>query len=197
MNQLIGHHGWYNAAFNVESVYSSNDYDIQATKAESIEVIKDRFSYFKNNPKEFIKYYIEKIGSTWLEPAFQTIWTSEPMEEVNDEIQEYYSSQKLIPSMLSGKVSNILIKYLDIVEIIIFGSSFIYIIWSFKNKILDYKNIILLISFLGGFFFHILWETKCIYALPFYFMLLPTAAAGLVKIFEFLERKLERKSRDV
>jgi hypothetical protein len=91
--------------------------------------------------------------------------------------------------MLSGKVSSVIYKYLDVLEITVFMCSFVYIIWSLKTKSLDYKNIILIISFLGGFLFHILWETKCIYALPFYFMLLPSASAGISKIFEFLENK--------
>jgi hypothetical protein len=193
--------GWYNADFNVESVYVSNSFDEEATKKESLQVIKDRLVYFKENPLEFAKYYIAKIGSTWFEPAFQTIWTSEAMEENNEKLEQYYSTQKLIPSMLSGKVSSVIYKYLDVLEITVFMCSFVYIIWSLKTKSLDYKNIILIISFLGGFLFHILWETKCIYALPFYFMLLPSASAGLLKIFEFLENKWEmktkRKSRDV
>jgi hypothetical protein len=187
--------GWYNNQFNVESVYIENSFDEEATKKESMKVIENRLLYFKDNPIEFFKYYIQKIGSTWFEPAFQTIWTSEAMEENNEEIEEYYSSQKLIPSILSGKISNIIIKYLDILEITVFASSFVYIVWSLKNKILNYKNIILLVSFLGGFFFHILWETKCIYALPFYFMLLPSSVAGLIKIFEFLENKFKIKKK--
>jgi len=168
--------GWYNAEFNVESVYSDNNFDIEKTKSQSLDVIKNRVKVFIENPKEFFEYYRNKISSTWLEPSFQVIWTSEAMEETTEEIEKYYNEQKLIPSMLTGKISKVFMKYFDILEISIFGLSALCILNALKNKEINYKNVILIIIFLGGFLFHILWETKCIYAFPFYYLLLPSAS---------------------
>ena len=185
--------GWYNAKFNVESVYIDNNYDSDSTNQESIDVIKNRLSFFIKNPKDMIIYYADKISSTWLEPSFQTIWFSNPAEEY-EVAKEHYESHKYIPSILTGDISNILIKYLDIYEIIIFGSSFIFIIINLKRKNINYYNIIFTLGFFGGFLFHILWETKCIYVIPFYYLLLPLSAGGLLEIFEFIDRLIyERK----
>lgn len=185
--------GWYNAEFNVESVYIENNYDSKSTNEESIDVIKNRALYFVKNPKDMIRFYADKIASTWLEPSFQTLWFSHPAEEY-ETVKEYFESQKYIKSFLTGDISKLIIRYLDIFEIVIFGSSFIFIIVNIKKKKIDYKNIIFSLVFLGGFLFHILWETKCIYVIPFYYLLLPLAAGGLLEIFEFIDRLIhERK----
>lgn len=185
--------GWYNAEFNVESVYIDNDYNSEKANEESINVIKDRIVYFVNNPKEMLLFYGEKIASTWLEPAFQTLWFSHPAEEY-EAVKEHFESHKYIMSFLTGDVAQLIVKYLDVFEIIVFGSSFIFIIMSLKKKAINHQNIIFSLIFLGGFLFHILWETKSVYVIPFYYLLLPLAAGGLLEIFEFIDRLIyERK----
>ena len=129
-----------------------------------------------------IKFYQDKICSTWIEPAFQTLWWSEPLEVFDgqpEEYKEYILNNELLIGILHGEEHKALIRFLDIMQITIFAMSMISVIASFKNKTYDNKNFILLITFLGGFLFHILWETKSIYVVPFYIMLLPSAADGI------------------
>ena len=38
--------------------------------------------------------------------------------------------------------------------------------------------------------FHFIWETKCIYVIPFFFLLLPSSANGLALIFNLIDNKL-------
>ena len=189
--------GWYNKEFNVESVYEDNGFDTGKTKQASMQVIKDRLDYFKNNLNEFIDYYAKKIGSTWLEPAFQTIWTSSPMEATDADIENYYWSHILIPSMLTGKISTVLIKYLDVLEIVIYLANLYYVVWMIKNKSLKSENLILILAFIGGFMFHILWETKSIYALPFFVLLIPSASFGLNTFFEAIEQKIKLRRKNI
>ena len=184
--------GWYNIDFNVESIYLENDYDSEKTTEVSKEKIVERIKYFIQNPKEFISYYKDKILTTWAEPTFQSIWFSEPMEESEENIEyiEYVKSNKLIPSIFEGKISNLIIKYLDIYQIIIYIFSFVYVVISIKNKEFDEKNILLILIFLGGFLFHILWETKSLYAMPYFYVLIPVAIMGIIKTFEFIDSKI-------
>ena len=44
------------------------------------------------------------------------------------------------------------------------------------------ENEILLIVILGGILFHMLWEAKSRYVLPYFVMMLPMAAAGLAEL---------------
>lgn len=181
--------GWYNAGFNVETVYIENGNDSEATSSYSMQEIKNRLVYFIKNPSEFVRYYNEKIYSTWLEPTFQTLWFSSSMADTTDEISEYYSTQKLIPSMLSGKISEVLIRFLDVYQIIIYAFSAIGIGIGIKNKELNEKNIILILIFFGGFLFHILWETKSVYVIPYFYVLIPVAANGISKILDLINKK--------
>ena len=68
--------GWYHDTKNVETIYPGNNFDSEATAEESKKIIKNRLQEFYNSPKTAIKFYLDKISSTWIEPAFQTLWWS-------------------------------------------------------------------------------------------------------------------------
>ncbi len=184
--------GWYHDSKTVETIYHGNSFDSIKTAIESEEIIKNRLREFKESPKEAKRFYSDKINSTWLEPAFQTFWWSEPLEEFDgqtDEYKEYVTNNKLLLSIFHGRLQLVILRYLDMIEIIVFGLSAFSLILELKNKTYDNQKIILVLCFLGGFLFHILWETKCIYVIPFYIMLLPSAADGISKI-KFENKKI-------
>ena len=80
-------------------------------------------------------------------------------------------------SMINGDLYDIEENFFNIYQIIIFIFAGIGI---FKNaKSLDLKKVILPIIFMGGFLFHILWETKAEYVIQYYFILLPFTAYGI------------------
>ena len=200
--------GWYHDSINVETIYPGNNFDEEKTIEASKEIIINRLKEFYHAPKMMIKFYQDKICSTWIEPAFQTLWWSEPLEVFDgqpEEYKEYILNNELLIGILHGEEHKALIRFLDIMQITIFTMSMISIIASFKNKTYDNKNFILLITFLGGFLFHILWETKSIYVVPFYIMLLPSAADGIEntnifiknitsKLFLKIKTKINEKS---
>ena len=50
-----------------------------------------------------------------------------------------------------------------------------------------------MIIFFGGFAFHILWETKSIYAIPFFELLIPYASHGIMDVIQIIETKIKKK----
>ena len=44
--------------------------------------------------------------------------------------------------------------------------------------------LVLLVTVFGGFLFHMLWEAKGRYILPYFVMMLPMAAVGLAELTE-------------
>ena len=191
--------GWYNEGKNVETIYSDNNYDLDLTKQESTDIIKSRIKEFINSPQNCIKFYADKILSTWCEPSFQGIWSAEPLDEFSNtstEYQNYLSNNKIVISIFQGKLHTLINYYLSIFNILVFGTTTVSTIYNIKKQKFDYKNIILLLCFLGGFLFHILWETKCIYVIPFYFLLLPYSAEGFTIIFELINKKLINKKNN-
>ncbi len=181
--------GWYTGIHS--KIFSENNYNVEQTKKATYELIQNRLKYFFENPKEFIRYFSIKIGSTWLNPTFQTIWCSLPGSRYtwNADYAHYLSYHEKALSMLGGKLYNVEENIFNIYQIIVFLFAGIGI---FKNsKDLDLKKALLPIIFIGGFIFHIIWETKAIYVIQYYFILLPFSAYGLNY---FIEKIYNRKS---
>lgn len=184
--------GWYNSI--TVDLFRKNNYSVEKTSDESKKLISERISYFIQNPKDFIEYYSEKIGSTWLNPTFQTIWCSLPGVRYRyyEEYANYISYHEKALSMVGGTLAKIEENYFNIYQIIIFIFAGIGL---FKNsKSLDLKIAIIPIIFIGGFLFHILWETKAIYVIQYYFILLPYSAFGINYVIEKIILKLHPKS---
>ena len=124
-----------------------------------------------------VKFFYKKILSTWLEPTFQSIWTG-PLTE-----RGYKQNSRILRSIYEensgyyflnsfGKVFTVSIYLLTLIAVI----NYIF------NKKFSVVELITIIFFLGGFFFHVLWETKSQYVFIYVLLLIPTAANGLVKI---------------
>ena len=180
--------GWYTGT-TVKLLKECN-YDSHKAAKESVKLFKENIKEMVKNPEKGIKFYSEKILSTWTEPSFLMIWQNKPSEEFK-KVKNYIQDKKILISIYDGKLSKIIFQYFDIYSIIIFGFSAFFLFASFKS--FDEKNIILILTFIGGFSFHLLWETKSIYVLPYYFILLPCSALGINKLFEIIENKITKK----
>lgn len=185
--------GWYNANVNVETIFSINNFETKkASEYSKTEIVK-RLNQMIKNPLDTIIFYGDKVLSTWIEPAFQTIWINEPQEEI-DKVKDYISDKKVLINIYDGKINQVIMKYFDIYDIIIFIFSAIYLMINFKK--INIKEISLMIIFFGGFAFHILWETKSIYAIPFFELLIPYAAHGIYDVFQLLENKIKNFKKE-
>jgi hypothetical protein len=187
--------GWYTEG-NLR-IFIDSGYDIEETKAISIEKIKERVHEFINDPKLLVSYYKDKISSTWLNPTFQTIWCSYPGYQMseNTEYRNYIENDETIQNILGGKLYKIEEKYFDILQSIIFIFASYGIFKVYKNN--EIKDLLLPIIFLGGFTFHILWETKAIYVLQYYYLLLPYTSLGIYKLYEKIEGIKKKDEKDI
>ena len=91
--------------------------------------------------------------------------------------------------MVAGNLYKVEEKYFDVYQIIIFGLSSIGIF--FISKECNLQKALLPIIFLGGFLFHIMWETKAIYVIQYYYILLPFSAYGLYKLSKIVLKKFK------
>ena len=177
--------GWYTG--DTVKLYTENIYNNEKTEEKAIELIKQRLQYFMQNPKDFFEFYLSKISSTWLNPTFQTIWCSLPGTRYRwyPEYAHYLGYHETALSMVGGNLYKVEENYFNIYQIIIFIFASIGSYNTSKN--LDLKKLLLPIIFIGGFVFHLIWETKAIYVIQYYYLLLPYAAFGLYLLSEKLE----------
>lgn len=186
--------GWYTE--DTVEIYKRNDYNTEQSSEEAKELLKQRINYFMYNPKEALFYVGDKLWSTWLNPTFQTVWCSWPGVQLSwsPKYSQYLSNKKIVQSMMSGKLYKIEEQYFNGVQIIIFLAA-AYGLWKIaKQK--ENSKIMLPMIFLGGFVFHLFWETKAIYVLQYYFLLVPYATYGLVKGKDNLLQKIQKIRRE-
>jgi len=184
--------GWYNQ--DNYTLYEKNGFDYDKTVSYTKDLISQRTSFFVSHPGEFIKFYAIKFGSTWLNPTFQTVWTSLPGQRYNwyPEYNHYLGYHETLLSMVGGdlfKVEEFMFKSLQIIVFIFAAISIV-----FDSNKYDLKIIFPLVIFIGGLLFHLIWETKAIYVIQYYFLLLPFSANGINRCLEQLELLIKKQN---
>ena len=188
--------GWYTG--DVINIYNKNEFKHIETAEETKDLIEVRFNHFMGDLKELWRYAWDKFDSTWLNPTFQTIWCATPgLDRIynNEEYKEYV--EKDIPWLIDvvsydSDVYHIEERLFDSYEIIILGSAIISVVCILKNKEKESENLLLIVTFLGGAVFHfVLWETKAVYVIGYFYLLLPYAAKGLSLLFDKFEIKIK------
>lgn len=180
--------GWYTG--DVENIYIQSNYDKEKSAEITEELMSKRLEYLANNPKYTYDYFRSKLQTTWLNPTFQVFWCSTPsiILDLDPVYNAYIAPQKLLISILCGKAFRIEERIMDVYQILIFLMASFALFMSFKEG--NLKKMFLPIIFLGGFIFHFIWETKSIYVLQYFYLLIPYASYGVYKLFEIIDKKI-------
>lgn len=153
--------GWYRYDY-AKSSFTNYEQANQEFK----DGLKERVGYFLHNPKEAVKFYTKKICSMWAENTYASTFYNKVYDE--DEGLENKTETELIRL------------YQKALIFIIFGCTLVVLLQKRKN--LSNEILLLLTIFIGGFLFHILWEAKSRYIIPYIIVLIPIASIELNKI---------------
>ena len=171
--------GWYDA-YNTK-ILKRNQFHEEKAKRMAIQDLKKLIIHFLQHPDYAFKFFYEKVISTWTEPTFQSIWTGPQTA------RQQYTFTSLLQSIYEGKAgyqSVYIFSLLVLFSIYLF--SMISMIYQLVKRGLNRSAMQLypVIFFLGGFFFHLVWETKSQYVYIYIFLLLPIAADGIDRLTE-------------
>lgn len=176
---------------------------------------KEYFELIKNyikKPNTMFNFYSEKILSMWTETTFQSIWTNDVMFRMK--IYDANVLGRTSKELYFGNTREIYQEYCKALIILIYFGAFIEIVNNIRNlnkrkqkynvddKLLNIEKLYLVIIFLGGFAFHILWEAKSRYIIPYVIILFPLAT-GLRdviinnKIIKLLNPYIEEKEDEI
>lgn len=180
--------GWYTA--DVESIYNQSGFNKEEATKIASELLKNRLIFFSENPAYVWNFFTSKLQTTWLNPTFQVFWCSTPstMMTLDAEYNLRIVSQPIIDNILCGNIYKNTERIMDVFQIITFISAGFALFTLFKTG--SIKETLLPLTFLGGFIFHIIWETKSIYVIQYFYILLPFSAYGMYVFFKFLDKKL-------
>jgi hypothetical protein len=178
--------GWYNA-YNIMT-YSIYDHDTGMTRTACIESIKNSLNYMKEHPDYTLRFWGTKIASQWNDPTFQCFWyyKNKGADGVNIEwARSVFSDNKWLVELLNLFQSQIL------------GGVLLYMLCNWKK--ISLPQLLLPICFLGGFFFHLMWEAKAQYIFSYFVLLIPYAVLGFyslaVEIMAVLHGSREARHR--
>lgn len=167
--------GWYNSYTEIIPV--EYDHDVEAMKAASWQNLKDTFDLFSREPDYCMRFFFRKLASMWNNPAFQCF--TEVTKCNTGGTLNYWMKDLLY----DGGIKNIVLRViLDLMHsMTLFGMVLHVILNRKKHKLVDAA---LIITFLGGFFFHVVWEAMGQYAVPYYVLLMPYAVQGYLTVVE-------------
>lgn len=171
--------GWYNKT--MFKSYKKAKYNSEETAELSKKNITQRLDYFKDNPNKALVFYRDKTISQWNEPTFESLWVTYHGPHMKK--TPISSFQKTI---FYGKLNKVYLIYTNFYHLIIllFAILGIYICW----KRHTYAVILFAVIFLGGFFFHTLWEANSKYTITYFLMLVPYAASGICLLLNLTKK---------
>ena len=150
--------GWYK-----EDIGEPALKDPETKKVEYVGRIKERLNYFSKHIGYTFDFYTKKIASMWTENTYSAVRNN--IRKYNDPIENMIEP---------------LTFYQKVLLIITCLCSLIVLIQNKKDLSLDV--IFLITIFIGGFAFHILWEAKSRYIIPYIVALIPVASISLKSI---------------
>ena len=184
MSESYKANGWYN--FNImEMTFDSREEANEKYK----ELINNRFEYFEKNPTIFLKFYLDKIASMWAENTYAaSLYNNSAYCGVTAEYFDLENSKEKTEYL--NKCVDDAYEPISIVQkgviLFVFGMS-IRILFKFRKNI-SKEVLLLVLIFMGGFFFHILWEAKSRYILLYIVILFPLVSIN-VPIKNFINKK--------
>ena len=169
--------GWYNGYVNW-----AWHKPIAEAKVLYKDIVKDRIVEFINNPITMMSFYLRKTASMWTENTYSAVWNNLSFNTGEENANK--------DNLLTDSKNNISI-YQKALIFLIFTLSIIVLVQHRNN--LSNELILLLTIFIGGFLFHILWEAKSRYIIPYIIILIPIASIEINKIKIFKSKKMKRE----
>ena len=158
-------------------IYTENDYDAEKTTQAAAEEIKEQIKQFRNNWKNGVKFFAKKTAAQWSEPTFGSI-----------EISRNRESEKPLPGWISGiyeeNENAWYIELCNLYQTLVYMGTLLYVLTRWKT--VRTEELIYAVIVMGGFAFHLFWEGKSQYVMPYFWLLIPYAVMG----YEMTGKKL-------
>lgn len=169
--------GWFDD-YTVET-YENSGHDAKAASETAKEDIKASIENFKTHPTYMAGFYTRKLASVWSEPTYYS-WTLQQGRNAS------WDEAVFLPGIV------IIYMIFNRLQTILYIFALFYFIQHRKDQ--DMKKLIFAIYFIGGFFFHLLWEAGSQYALFYAMTLAVYAVCGMMDCCRLL-RSWDKKKK--
>lgn len=175
--------GWYNGKA-METLRDSN-MDVDAANQIASEGIKSRLHTLSTTHQlgEFIK---KKYFSQFNEPSYESIWISQVRSH------DYPDGQQLpaiVTSVYSGGLQKVFDNWFNYYVMMVYIFFTAGMVWLIFRRKLNTESLILPVAILGAILYHMLFEAKSQYILPYFILMIPFAVYGFVESMRTLSKK--------
>ncbi len=164
--------GWYESRYTVVNFSECNG-DHDEAHRRSMEVVRERIGFFSKNPDYATEFFTAKVRSQWNEPSFQSLWTN----QVRGQYAEKGALASWFCSSHEAQVKAFMNATLQFVYVFAAIGAFLLLR---RRRI---EDALFPACFLGGFLYHLVFEAKSQYIIPYLVLLLPLAAYGIAGVF--------------
>lgn len=187
-----GNYNGYNG-----NVFAESNYDTALANERSKEELKEILRGMRDNPVDNgLVFFARKTAYQWNDPTFISL---DRMEGRHSEI----SISPVVKSLIEGKGKVFLSIALNLVQTLILAGTLFYL--AYTKKGININELIILVVFLGGFLFHLVWEASASYAIPYFVLLIPYAVKGMAEYVRWADRAwswaagrtMEQKKEDI
>lgn len=174
--------GWYNGLAMM--TLRDNDMDVSKANEVATEGISNRLKYLTEN-HQLGEFLIKKFTSQLNEPAFESIWVSQVRSHNLAEGEEL---PKIVDSVYTGGLSKLLDIWFNYFTMMIYIGFTAGMVWMIIRRKTEAAAVILPIAVIGGVLYHMLFEAKSQYHIPYFLMLIPFAVYGLLESSQALAK---------
>ena len=181
--------GWYNGY--IQDSYIENNFDKNKQAEMAKENIRKQLEYYAENDDDAIKFFMEKTASQWNNPTFQSYNIIQWRPSLHDK-------PEWINKLISIRGEDRAVVFLKFFQIIVLFGSVVYCVL-YWNKDRAPLSAIWILTFIGGFIFHLFWEAKGQYTISYFVLLFPCAIQGYAEMITTInlaieERKLRKRN---
>lgn len=176
--------GWYNSY--TSNVLRENDFNYDQTLALCKADFIERAELFASRPIYLGSFFFKKIESQWIEPEFQSIWSSAAQPQADSSMQ----ASAFVVSLGRGEASDAVHEYFNqIMQFVYIAVAVSFFAFFRKKEERNEARMIVPTILIGAAVYHTLFEAKAQYAIIYVPLMLTYAAFGVKWLSDHLKKK--------
>ena len=175
--------GWFNGLSDI--LYERSNFNTSECAEMAKYEINQSIQAFRADHQFAASFFERKIASMWSSPTFQSLYFFQNSECTQEQ-------SHLVQACLSMDSEIKYTAYMNSFCFLIYeGALFCILLYPSTGK--SYEELLSFMIVIGGFLFHLVWEVKALYALPYFLILIPSSIKGYSIVVNGIEQFLGGK----
>ena len=157
----------------IGNVFFDNHFDTELATEQSISDLKFIIKGMLDSPIDWgITFFARKTAYQWNDPTFIAMERMEGRQSIID-------VSPWVRDLIEGKGEVLLSVILNYVQTLVLLGMLFYLFFTRKSRNLN--ELLVAVVFLGGYLFHMVWESSASYTIPYFVLLIPYSVKGFAE----------------